>query len=166
MYTYKYICPHEPGFIVVTFRNLWISHCGQDNLSSRHFHQHTQNFHNKIKAIVFHFSMLNHFSCRWHFSGADPGFQVRGGAHIKKLRRAEGGAKIFGVFRVKNHDFTQKNLIFSNCGGRRENCWGISCEKSHFTPKNLIFSNFRGGARRVRPPLDPPLYMTLDSKLC
>ena len=37
---------------------------------------------------------------------------------------------MFGVFHVKNHDFT---------------------------PKNLIFSNFRGGARRVRPPLDPPL---------
>ena len=58
--------------------------------------------------------------------GADPGFQVRGGA-LKKLRRAEGGAKNFGVFRVKNHDFT---------------------------PKNHMFSNFRGGARRVRNP--PP----------
>jgi hypothetical protein len=59
--------------------------------------------------------------------GAYPGFQVRGGGeHLKKLRRAEGGAKNFGVFRVKNHDFT---------------------------PKNNIFSNFRGGgARRVRPP--------------
>ena len=45
------------------------------------------------------------------YSGADPGFQVRG-AHLKKLRRAEGGAKIFGVFRVKNHDFTPKNRIF------------------------------------------------------
>jgi hypothetical protein len=55
----------------------------------------------------------------------DPGFQVRGGgAHLKKMRRAEGGTKIFGVFRVKNRDFT---------------------------PKNHIFSNFRGGARRVRP---------------
>ena len=64
------------------------------------------------------------------------GFQVRG-AHLKKLRRAEGGAKILGVFHVKNHDFTLKNHIFSNCGGRREKCWGISCE-------NLIFSNFRG----------------------
>jgi cellulose biosynthesis protein BcsQ len=31
---------------------------------------------------------------------------------LKKLRRAEGGAKIFGVFRVKNHDFTPKNHIF------------------------------------------------------
>jgi hypothetical protein len=60
----------------------------------------------------------------------DAGFQVRG-AHLKKLRRAEGGAKMFGVFRVKNHDFT---------------------------PKNLIFSNFRGGVRRVRP-LYPPLYL-------
>ena len=58
--------------------------------------------------------------------GADPGFQVRG-AHLNKLRRAEGGAKNFGVFRVKNHDFT---------------------------PRNHIFSNFRGGGRRVRPP--PP----------
>ena len=35
-----------------------------------------------------------------------------GGAHLKKLRRAEGGAKIVGVFRVKNHDFTQKNHVF------------------------------------------------------
>ena len=34
------------------------------------------------------------------------------GAHLKKLRRAEGGAKIVGVFRVKNHDFTPKKIIF------------------------------------------------------
>jgi hypothetical protein len=33
-----------------------------------------------------------------------------GGTHLKKLRRAEGGAKIFGVFRVKNHDFTPKKF--------------------------------------------------------
>jgi hypothetical protein len=40
-------------------------------------------------------------------------------------------------------------------GGRRENFWGTSCEKSRFyAKKNHIFSNFRGGARRVRPP--PP----------
>jgi hypothetical protein len=37
-------------------------------------------------------------------SGADPGFQVR-------------GSHFFGVFRVKNHDFTPKNLIFSNFRG-------------------------------------------------
>jgi hypothetical protein len=47
-------------------------------------------------------------------AGADPGLQVREGAHLKKLRQAEGGANIFGVFRVKNHDFTPKNHIFSN----------------------------------------------------
>ena len=53
--------------------------------------------------------------------GADPGFQVSGGggggANFKKLRRAEGGAKNVGVFRVKNHYFMQKNLIFSNFRG-------------------------------------------------
>jgi hypothetical protein len=105
-----------------------------------------------------------------------------GGLHLKNLWRAEGGANIFGVFRVKNHDFTPKNHIFSNCGGRRENGWGMSCEKSRFydkksyffpiakgsakivgvfreknhdlMPKNHIFSNFRGDAHRVHPP--PP----------
>ena len=61
-------------------------------------------------------------------------FKLGGGAHLKKLRRAEGGTNIFGVFRVKTHDFT---------------------------PKNHIFSNFRGGARRVRP-LDPPLLSIIE----
>jgi hypothetical protein len=83
-------------------------------------------------AILAKFNHIN--------TGTDPGFQVRGGA-LKKIapsgRRSEhfwgiscekksrfyakisyffpiakGGAKIFGVFRVKNHDFTPKNLIF------------------------------------------------------
>ena len=87
-----------------------------------------------------------------------------GGGHLKKLRRAEGGANIFWVFRVKNHDFAPKNHIFTNCGGRREHCWGISCEKSRFYAKIFFFSNFRGGGRAgcpppppPPPPLDPPL---------
>ena len=45
------------------------------------------------------------------FTGADPGFEVRG-AHLKKLLRAEGGVNIFGVFRVKNHEFTPKKSYF------------------------------------------------------
>ena len=84
----------------------------------------------------------------WSHSGADRGFQVRG-AHLKNCaeRRearnvlgyfvwkitilpqkiiffpiAEGGAKIFGVFRVKNHDFTQTNHIFPNFRGARAGC--------------------------------------------
>ena len=39
-----------------------------------------------------------------YYTGADPGFQVRGGT-LKKF---------VGVFRVKNHDFMPKNHIFSN----------------------------------------------------
>ena len=63
-------------------------------------------------------------------------------AHLKKLRRAEEGAKMFGVFRVKNHDFTSKYHIFSNCGGRRE-IFGVFRAKNHdFTQNNHIFSNF------------------------
>ena len=53
------------------------------------------------------------------FSGADPGFQVRGGA-LKKIAPS---------------------------GGRRENIWGISCEKSRFYAKKIIFFPILGGAR-------------------
>ena len=77
-----------------------------------------------------------HSSLTQFNAGADPGFQVGGGggggAHLKKLRREKGGANIFGVFRVKNHDFTPKNLIFPILGGGARNFWGISCEKSRF----------------------------------
>ena len=77
------------------------------------------------------------------FQGRIQAFRLKGGgAHLQKLRRAEGGANIFGVFRVKNHDFTPKNHIFSNCGGRRENFWGISCEKSRFYAKKYYFFQF------------------------
>ena len=72
-----------------------------------------------------------------------------GGAHLKKLRRAEGGGKIFGVFRVKNHDFTPKNHIFpilgGGGGGGARNFWGISCEKSRFYAKKIIFFPILGG---------------------
>ena len=86
--------------------------------------------------------------------GADPGFQVRG-AHLKKLRRAEGGAKIFGVFRVKNHDFTPKDHIFPILGGGGpRNFLGISCEKSRFYAKKIIFYPILGGRAPGAPP--PP----------
>jgi hypothetical protein len=44
-------------------------------------------------------NLAHTFVVECHDSGADPGFR---GAHLNKLRRAEGGAKIVGVFRVKN----------------------------------------------------------------
>ena len=55
-----------------------------------------------------------------------------------------GGAlkKFVWVFRVKNHDYTPKNHIFSNCGGGREKFWGISCEKPRFYAKKSYFFQF------------------------
>ena len=75
-------------------------------------------------------------------AGADPGFQVRVGTHLKKLRRAEGGANIFGVFRVKNHDFTPKNHIFPILGGRAPPSPGSA-------PGRLGSSCSTSGTRRV-----------------
>ena len=87
-------------------------------------------------------------------AGADPGFQVRG-AHLKKLRRAEEGANILGVFRVKNHYFTPKNHSFYNYRGRREKFWGISCEKSRFYAKKTYFFPILGGRAPGAPPPPP-----------
>ena len=52
--------------------------------------------------------------------GADPGFQVRG--------RTDN--TFFGIFRVKNHDFTQKIIFFPILGGGGRGASDIeSCEK-------------------------------------
>jgi hypothetical protein len=67
-----------------------------------------------------------------YIAGADPGFQVRGGA-LKK---------IVGVFCVKNHDFMPKNHIFPILGEARE-IFGVFHVKNHvFTPKKSYFFQF------------------------
>ena len=57
----------------------------------------------------------------YRVAGADPGFQVRRGA-LKK--------------------------IASN-GGRREKCWGISCEKTRFYAKKSYSFHLRREARKI-----------------
>ena len=54
-------------------------------------------------------------------TGADPGFQVRGGA-LKKIAPS---------------------------GGRHQNVWGISCEKSRFYPKKSYCFQLRREARKL-----------------
>jgi hypothetical protein len=64
------------------------------------------------------------YSIQVHATGADPGFQVSGAD------------------------------LIAPSGGRRDNFWGISCEKSRFyAKKSYFFSNFRRGARPLVPPL-------------
>jgi hypothetical protein len=56
-----------------------------------------------------------------HRAGADPGFQARGGGALKKIAAS---------------------------GGRRENFWGISCEKSRFYAKKSYFFQLPREARK------------------
>jgi hypothetical protein len=70
------------------------------------------------------------------------------------LRRAEGGAKIFGVFRVKNHDFTPINHIFSIAEGGAKIFEVFRVKNHDFTPKNHIFPILGGARAGCAPP--PP----------
>ena len=67
-----------------------------------------------------------------------------GGTHLKKLRQGKGGAKIVGVFRVKYHDFTQKNHIFSIAAGGAKMFEVFRVKNHDFGSKNHIFFNCRG----------------------
>jgi hypothetical protein len=60
-----------------------------------------------------------------------------------------------------------KNHIFSNCGGRRENIWGISCEKSRFYAKKSYFSPILGGGgpRAGCPPWIRPCFKAKHWKI-
>ena len=87
--------------------------------------------------VAFCFSTMNttNIYCLFYFIlCTDPGFQVMGGA-LKKIAQS---------------------------GGRRENIWGISCEKSRFYAKKIMFSNFREGAPPPPPPGSAPeIYLSL-----
>ena len=90
-------------------------------------------------------------------AGADPGFQVRGeGAHLKKIAPSRGRRENFWGISCEKSRFYAKKSYFSNFRGGARNFWGISCEKSRFyAKKNHIFTNFRGPP--PPPPLNPPL---------
>jgi hypothetical protein len=95
------------------------------------------------------------FFTRCIYQGRIQDFKL-GGAHLKKSERRE-ARKFWGYFVWKITILRQKIIFFPIAEGGAKNV-GVFRVKNHdYTPKNHIFSNFRGGgARRVRPPLDPP----------
>jgi hypothetical protein len=81
--------------------------------------------------------MTTSFNEEGRFAGA-PGIQARG-AHLNKLRRAEGGAKNFGVFHMKNHDFTPKKIIFLPIlGGGSSPESAPACHVLSFRPGKML----------------------------
>ena len=87
------------------------------------------------------------------FQGRIQDFKL-GGAHLKKLRRAEGGAKLLGYFVWKITILRQKIILFSIAEGGAKILGYFVWKITILRQKIIFFSNFRGGARRVRPP--PP----------
>jgi hypothetical protein len=68
------------------------------------------------------------------FQGRIQDFKLGGGLKKNCAERWE-ARNLFGVFRVKNHDFTPINHIFSNFrggGGRRVPLWNRPCLFDYF----------------------------------
>jgi hypothetical protein len=104
------------------------------------------------------------YSRVWHWllQGRIHDFKLGGGAHLKKSRRAEGGAKNFGVFRVKNHDFTTKKSYFFQLRREARKYLGYFVWKITILRQKIIFFPILGGrAPGAPPPLDPPLLLDL-----
>ena len=92
-------------------------------------------------------------------SGADPGFQVRGGA-LKKIAPSRGRRENFcGISCEKSRFYPQKSYFSNLRGGGARNFWGISCEKSRCYANKIIFLPILGGGGAPPPPLNPPLKM-------
>ena len=90
--------------------------------------------------------------------GADPGFPVRGGgAHLKKLRRAEGGAKYFwGILCEKSRLYAKKSYFFQLRREPRKLLGYFVWKITILRQKIIFFPNFRGGAAPGAPPPPPP----------
>jgi hypothetical protein len=79
-------------------------------------------------------------------TGADPGFQVRGGA-LKKIAPSRGRREHFWGISCEKSRFYAKKSYFSNLRGARE-IFGVFHVKNHdFTPKKIIFLPILGGGR-------------------
>jgi hypothetical protein len=75
-----------------------------------------------------------------------------GGAHLKKLRRAGGGAKFVWVFRVKNLDFTSKNQFFFQLRREARKFLGYFVWKITILRQKILFFPILGGGRAPAPP--------------
>ena len=88
-------------------------------------------------------------------------FKLGGGA-LKKIVPSRGRRENCWGISCEKSRFYAKTSYFSNFRGGARNCWDISCEKSRFYAKKIIFLPILGGGGRAGcapPPLNPPLQL-------
>ena len=72
----------------------------------------------------------------------NPTLTVQG--QIQDYKLGGGGGELKKISPIGGR---HENHIFSNCGGRRENLWAISCEKPRLYAKKSYFFQLRRKAR-------------------
>ena len=85
-------------------------------------------------------------------SGADPGFQFRGGA-LKKIAPSGGRRENFWCISCEKSRFYAKKSYFFQLPREARKFWGISCEKSRFYANFFNFFRILGGRAPGAPPL-------------
>jgi hypothetical protein len=88
-------------------------------------------------------------------TGADPGFQVRGGA-LKKIAPSEGKRENFWGISCEKSRFYAKTSYFFQLRREAQNLLGYFVWKITILRQKIIFFPILGGGG-VRLPLDPPL---------
>jgi hypothetical protein len=81
--------------------------------------------------------------------------KVRGGA-LKQIVPSRGRRENFWGISCEKSWYYAKKSYFFNCRGRRENFWGISCEKSRFYTNWCPRGRSRGGGGGPPPGPPPP----------
>ena len=113
-----------------------------------------------LTLLILYLSYVLAWTIYWTSQGRIQDFKLAGGGALKKIARAEGDAKNFWVFRVKNHDFTPKKSDFFQMQREARKFVGYFVWKITILRQKIIFFPILGPPPWIRPCEWPLLYYT------
>ena len=89
-----------------------------------------------------------------------------GGAHLKKLRRVEGGAKFFwGILCEKSRFYAKRSYFFPIAEEAAKMVGVFRVKNTILRQKIIFFPSFRGGGAGCAPPGSAPAIVSIDKTI-